>query len=431
MNANMEDNLTTAMMPSHNVTEKDGRVVIHDLELFVGHIPGFDDDDSGIDVMDEQAIEDIIERTKKHMSAGSNPRLVMLHQTDDNHAPQESLGNIVSISRKDINIRTEDGKSYSGPGIIGDVVMSKSDFEEYISSNRFPRRSAEIWKDGHMSEVALLGRETPARPLRDTRFTKSGEKVMYTRPVTFAQVSPGGSNTFVPTLIDEEEPKKENQMPDDDKMAVEHDGEDMELVTKLKAENEELRNELEQLKMQMNSDEDKEEYEEEDDDEDEMGKARYEEDDDDDDDKEIFSKVQKFKGGQKFVKKYSSLKKSRNLYRRTAQKLGLKLRKEKYSKLLGELEAEGYQIKPNAPQMLEELMSSRDVKSKLKFWRNALRKSPINGRLHLNETRVSGKMEYSAEERKSASERAVARMTKENLADNEFRSVFETELKTG
>ena len=435
MNTNMEPedklNDAIAVIPSHNVSEKDGRVVIHDLELFVGHIPGFDESDSGMEVMDEEAIEDIIVRTKKHMSAGSNPRLVMLHQTDDNNAPQESLGDIVSISRKDIHIRTEDGEDYSGPGIIGDVVMSKSDFDEYISSNRFPRRSAEIWKDGHMSEVALLGRETPARPLRDTRFTKSGDKVVYTRPVTFAQVAPGGSNTFVPTIVGEDDTKKDNAMPDDDKMAVEHNGEDMELVDKLKAENDELREELEQLKMQMTSDDDDDKKEYEEDEDEEMGKAHYEEEDDDDDDKEVFAKVLGIKGGKEFAAKYSRLKKQKNMYRKTAQKLGLKLRKQKFSRVLDELEAEGYRVGDNRDQMLEELLSTKDASSKLKFWRNALKKAPINGRLNLGQTRIQGKADYSAADRKSASDRAVARMTKENLNAEQFQQVFEQELKSG
>ena len=67
MNTNMEPedklNDAIAVIPSHNVSEKDGRVVIHDLELFVGHIPGFDESDSGMEVMYEEAIEDIIVRT--------------------------------------------------------------------------------------------------------------------------------------------------------------------------------------------------------------------------------------------------------------------------------------------------------------------------------------------------------------------------------
>ena len=422
------------MYPSHNISEDGSKVTIHDLELFVGHIPGFDSGDSDIEDFDSDTIEQIIERTKQHMSAGCNPKLVMLHQDDNNSAPSEALGDIVSIERKDINIRTDSGEVYSGPGIIGDVVMAKDDFDSYVASNRFPRRSAEIWSDGQMSEVALLGRETPARPLRDTRFTKAGTKSTYTRPVTFEQVSPGGGNTFVPTLGEE---KKEHEMPEQDEMMpATEGGADNELVNKLKAENEELRGELEELKMQMASDEgvmedaEKAEYEEDEmDDEKEM--RRYEEKEDDKEDKEIFSRIRKTKNGKEFLAKFKRIKEQRNAFRNTARKLGIELRKAEFGKILDNLASDGYRVAKHRDHMISELLSTKDVEGKLTFWRSTLTKDPIGRRLDLTGSKVQGKSEYTAFDRKNASDRAVARMTKEGLSADQFQQVFDEEIKAG
>lgn len=419
--------------PSHQVSEDGEKVTIHDLELFVGHIPGFDADDSGMDDLDDEAIHKIITRTKAHMSAGSNPKLVMLHQDENSEAPPEALGDIVDIRSKDIHIRTDDGEDYRGPGIIGDVVMSKTDFQEYVSSNRFPRRSAEIWKDGHMSEVALLGRETPARPLRDTRFAKAGQKSTFTRPVTFAEVSPGGSNTFVPTFGDKE--KKEHDMPEqEDRLVIEHDGDDKDLIAKLRAENTTLRDDLEQLKMQMNGGDEEENeahyMEDEDEDEEMMGKNHYE-DEEEEEDKVMFSKIRRTKNGTQFITKYKKLRGKKNAYKKLATALGLKLRKAKFSKLVDAMEREGYRVRKHRGHMVEELLSCKDVEGKMKFWRSTMTKDPIGRRLNLGQSRVSGKTEYSAGDRKNASDRAVARMTKEGLSAEQFQQVFDEELKTG
>jgi len=435
MNTSMATEQVTTM-PSHQVSENGDKVTIHDLELFVGHIPGFDADDSGMDDLDDEAIENIISRTKAHMSAGSNPKLVMLHQEEGKDCPPEALGDIVNIGRKDIYINTGDGENYSGPGIVGDVVMSKHDFEQYISSNRFPRRSAEIWKDGHMSEVALLGRETPARPLRDTRFAKTGEKSTYTRPVTFAEVAPGGSNTFVPGMADCE--KKEHDMPEenDGRMTIEHDGDDKDLIAKLRAENDTLREDLEQLKMQLNGDD--EEDEEmlmgmDEDEEMEASEAHYDEngEDEDEEDKAMFSRIRRTKNGKEVVARFKKLKSQRNAYRKVARGLGMKLRKAKFSKELDALQAAGYRVRGHRNHMMNELLATKDVEAKLKFWRATLKKNPIGKRLNMTNARVNGKSEYSSADRKAASDRAVVRMTKENLDSDKFQQVFEQELKSG
>jgi hypothetical protein len=94
---------------------------------------------------------------------GSRPKLVIEHEKDGKPTRPEAVGDVVSVQYQERN-----GVGY----VVGDVEMPKEAFDLLLASNAYPRRSAEIWKDNHLSEVALLGRDTPRRPLPDTRFTK-------------------------------------------------------------------------------------------------------------------------------------------------------------------------------------------------------------------------------------------------------------------
>lgn len=182
---------------SHRVEVRGDRVVIRDLELFCGYDPDIDDaeGDEVMSGMTAQRISEIVDRTNSFIERGSTPKLVIRHKRDGEESPHEAVGNIE-------NMRAEDRRGV--PYILGDVEMSRMDFDAYIASNRYPRRSAEIWRSGHMSEVALLGRETPRRPLPDTKFERDGELLTFSRalpPLEFAH--PGASNTYVPDLESE------------------------------------------------------------------------------------------------------------------------------------------------------------------------------------------------------------------------------------
>ena len=153
--------------PSHTVVPSvDGRVVIKDLELFVGFDPTIDDnDDTRLKKYDRDTIGKILAGTRARMQRGQRPKLILGHNGDTpSEFPRPVVGDILSVKQTDI-----------GPasGIVGDVEMSVDEFDAYIKSNRYPRRSAEIWPEPewYLSEVALLGSETPARPLPDTRFS--------------------------------------------------------------------------------------------------------------------------------------------------------------------------------------------------------------------------------------------------------------------
>ncbi len=162
-----DDHMPTATLDaSHRISEHDGKVTIHDLELFVGFDPSIDDeDDERIRKYDADRIAQVVERTQAFMARGQHPRLIPAHNSDDEDAePMPAIGDIVSLSVSPDNDLL----------IIGDVVVPLDIFETKIRNNTYPRRSSEIWRDGYLSEVTLLGSKTPARPLPDTRFKREG-----------------------------------------------------------------------------------------------------------------------------------------------------------------------------------------------------------------------------------------------------------------
>ena len=419
--------------PSHRITEDGGRVTIHDLELFVGHIDGFDDDDSEIKDLDEKKIFEIIEKTERHMAAGSSPKLVLMHQDENGNSPTESIGDIVKIHSKPITINCSEGESYEGAGIVGDVEMSKEDFQKYLASNRYPRRSAEIWEDGHLSEVALLGRETPARPIRDTKFTRQGTKKVFHRPATFDMVSPGGSNTYIPSGSDE---KEEYDMPNADPIL---DGEEQVLMRKLRAENAELNDELTKIKAELaelKPDAEKDEYMDDEEDDEALEfcvngeeKDEYADDEEDEELKQEFSKLLKTKKGSKVVSKFAKMKRQRNIYKKRAIAMAKNVKRQKFSRMLDQLQTQGYRVKIHRATMLAELMECKDPLAKVKFWKATMKKVPFGKKLQTENTRQRTKVNFSAEQKQTASTNAVDRIALEKLDAASFQKVYQQELR--
>jgi hypothetical protein len=192
-------------MPASHTVEKtdEGKVRIRNLELFMGFDPSIDsDEDEAMQGYDNARVKDIVSRTGKFIQRGSRPKLVIEHEKDGKPTRPEAVGDVTSVRYEERN-----GVGY----VVGDVEMPKEAFDSLLATNAYPRRSAEIWKDNHLSEVALLGRDTPRRPLPDTRFTKRGEKAVFERPMgtvritldspdQFAEIGVGGGlNTFIPS----------------------------------------------------------------------------------------------------------------------------------------------------------------------------------------------------------------------------------------
>lgn len=130
--------------------------------------------------------------TRQHMDRGSMPQFVLRHATKEGTpAPDIALGPV-----SDLWYEERDGVGYA----VADAEFNEDDFAALIESNRYPRRSAEFWPDNdHMSEIALLGRDTPRRALPDSHFDRKGAKAFFGKTrFDYAGIG-GGANTFVPT----------------------------------------------------------------------------------------------------------------------------------------------------------------------------------------------------------------------------------------
>ena len=188
---------------SHPIVEAGDKVVIKGVELFMAFDPAIDDAkaDPELKRFDNERLRKIVGATGKHMSRGSFPRIVVMHEKDGKE-PKSSVGRIPTIRYEE-----RDGVGY----IVGDMEVGRDIFDRLIATNAFPRRSAEIWSESdHLSEVALLGRETPRRPLPDTHFARAGQKITFSKSNHDLAGVGGGLNTFVPATI-----KEEAAMPSD------------------------------------------------------------------------------------------------------------------------------------------------------------------------------------------------------------------------
>lgn len=395
--------------PTHEISVDGDRVIIRNLELFVGYIPGFDDPEDSIKGIGPKEISKIVQKTQKHMDAKSNPKLVLLHDKDGETTPTEAIGDIISIKEQTLVYECQDG-TFEGPGIVGDVEMSRQDFDRTIGSNCYPRRSSELWADGHLSEVALLGRTTPARPLPDTKFSRTGTKKVFDRPMIFEMVSPGGSNTFTPGLI----------------KTKDADMDPKEEIKKITAERDALDTELKALKKKM----------EKDDPEDDPEKNLFEEDDDDDDDKKkpnkaTFAKVSKTKEGKKVVSYFSKLE--TKISKQGTQITGLSdmIRKQNFERTLDQMNVAGYPVEDNREHMLSELMDCNDPKEKFEFWKKTMQRVPVGDPLFDTRDAVTGakKSKFSAEEKQRATVKVVAKMFAEKIDSKQYESLFQKELR--
>lgn len=195
--------MSTATQASHEIVEDGDKVVVRDVELFCSCDSEIDEggSDAKCKALRPEDVKGIVDRTSAYMRRGQFPRLVVQHDKGDGTTDPGCVGRIPAIRferRGDVGY------------IVGDMEMSRADFDAYLRSNRFPRRSPEVWKDGYMSEVALLGRDTPRRPIEDTHFGREGAPEYARRPGAvrrFEMGTGGGPNTFVPGM-----PGKERDM---------------------------------------------------------------------------------------------------------------------------------------------------------------------------------------------------------------------------
>lgn len=385
-------------MASHTVEKAgNGKVRIRDLELFMGFDPSIDDRaDEAMAEYDNRRVKQIVQRTGKFIQRGSRPKLVIEHEKEGRPTAPEAVGDITSVRYEERN-----GVGY----IVGDVEMPKDRFDDLLASNAYPRRSAEIWKDNHLSEVALLGRDTPRRPLPDTKFTKAGSKVVFERPMGVVSVSidskenfaemgvGGGLNTFIPTAgtkrknmarkhkhrMDAEaeaEAKKALEAAAEDDFPEMEDEDEAEMAyaaDDAAIEEEEGEDEF------CDVDSEKVKYE----DEDEMpeDEDKFEDDvhvdigshegDEDEDEMEAEAAY----GGKHKMSKGRTSEKA--LFARV-QELERQLRLERFGREVDSMIRDGYRCSKFRNSMVEELADAANPSAKISFWKATMAKSPIN-----------------------------------------------------
>jgi hypothetical protein len=362
-------------MPASHTVEKteEGKVRIKNLELFMGFDPSIDsDDDEAMQGYDNRKVRDIVSRTGKFIQRGSRPKLVIEHEKDGKPTRPEAVGDITSVRYEERN-----GVAY----VVGDVEMPKEAFDSLLATNAFPRRSAEIWKDNHLSEVALLGRDTPRRPLPDTRFTKHGSKVVFERPLGVVRVSidskekfdeigvGGGLNTFVPSAGTkrknmpkqmkkkmEAEAEAEAKKALEAAAAMECEAEEDEDKMGYEADAEAMAAEGMEFAGPMDGDEDEENFEgdEEEKDEEEM-EAAY--------------------GGKSKMSKGD--KSTKALFARV-QELEKQLKLERFGKEVDSMIRDGYRCGKFRNSMVEELSDAANPGAKIAFWKATMARLPLN-----------------------------------------------------
>lgn len=355
--------------PSHRVSDSGDKVVIHDLEVFCAYDPRIDGDhDPELKRFDNERVREIVESTNAYMGKGSNPRLVVMHERDGNE-PKSSVGRFTKIRYEERN-----GVGY----IVGDCEVERNVFDRLLATNAFPRRSAEIWQDqNHLSEVALLGRETPRRPLPDTNFARKGAPVTFSRNLRFDMGTVGGGlSTFVPDT-------KGNNMADDNDLRKE--------VASLRAALEEMKNSKgkyaadEDEKDQMAADDmlTQQFAEEEGDgdgvhididshgDEDEMKEEE--------EDKALFPASRRG-SADVFAMRRENARMARELAAMRAE-----LAAEKFSRELDAMEQDGYRIPAERrPRLIADLAASRDPADLIDTWRDLFARDPVGVRIDMS-----------------------------------------------
>ena len=349
---------------SHTVAEDGDKVMIERVELFMAFDPAIDDGEADPELkrFNNQRLRDIVASTRKHMARGSFPRLVIMHEKDGKE-PKSAVGRFPTISYEE-----RDGIGY----IVGDMEVNRNIFDAYIATNAFPRRSAEIWSgSNHLSEVALLGRETPRRPLPDTHFTRKGEKITCSKSNHDLVGVGGGLNTFVPTTT-----KEEASM----------------------ASSDDMREELEAMKCAISelSDMMKKKFADDSDDKDEMAA-------DDDEMKDEMAE----EDGQVHIDIEShdveagededeaeSVVASRSTYALRSENARLKsrfarleaeLKREKFEREVEIMEQEGYRIPDSQREALVgQLQASRNPVALLESWRDLFARDPIGTKIDMS-----------------------------------------------
>jgi hypothetical protein len=353
--------------PSHRVSDEGDKVVIHDLEVFCAYDPQIDGDhDEDLTKFDNERVRDIVDSTQQYMRKGSLPRLVVMHERDGKE-PKSSVGRFTKIRYEE-----RGGVGY----IVGDCEVERPVFDKLLATNAFPRRSAEIWQDqNHLSEVALLGRETPRRPLPDTHFARRGERVTFARSLRFDMGTVGGGqSTYVPGTKDTymaDDIRKELaamkcDMDEIKSMMKKHFGEGEEKVENADegADKEEMAAD-DMLTQQFAEDE-----------KDEMGDLVIKHEDEE---AEVFPASRPGRR-ELFAMRRENARMARELATMKAE-----LSRERFSRDIDAMEQDGYRIPAGRRErLIADLVASKDPETLLDSWRELFARDPMGVRIDMS-----------------------------------------------
>ena len=362
-------------LASHAVVDsRPGHVIIKRLELFCGFDPDTDPPGSPTEKYDATLVRKVVESTQKFIAKRQHPRLILGHNAVENlNTGKPAIGNVVAVYYED-----RDGVGF----ILGDVEMSREDFDTYIASNRYPRRSAEIWsKQLKLSEVALLGSETPARPLPDTQFNQSdepGDREVFSQAAEHVVFS--GFTGVGPSSM----PPKGN--------------EDMDDLEKSKKAFSDLEAERDELKKKL---------------------KKYQEDEKKKDEAEKNSAAEK----EKFAAEIQALTERADAAEKAAAT-------ERYTRLIDQAEREGFSFGDNRDAVLDRIVCSADPDEELKFMKSIATRVPANVVIDQEQFSqpVPEEGDESMADRVARMEAAVAAATKPGVENR--RDAFSAALAT-
>jgi hypothetical protein len=218
--------------------------------------------------------------------------------------------------------------------------------------------------------VALLGRETPRRPLPDTHFSRKGQKITCSKSNFDLAGVGGGLNTFVPAST-----KEEASMASDN----------------IREEIEAMKNAIGDLTAMMKK---KFGEAESDDSKDEMAEEADEKDEMAEEDGQVHIDIESHDVEAPEEEEAEEVIASRSTYSIRAENARLKARmgrleaeikREKFAREIDLMEQEGYRI-PEAQRdnLVAQLQASRDPVSLIESWRDLFARDPIGTKIDMS-----------------------------------------------
>ena len=365
-----KEDKTVNSKASHTVQDDGEKIKIERVELFMAFDPAIDDGEADPELkrFNNERLKSIVRATRAHMARGSFPQVVVMHEKNGDE-PKSAVGRIPTI-----NYEERGGIGY----IVGDMEVNKPIFDSLIATNAFPRRSAEIWAESnHLSEVALLGRETPRRPLPDTHFAREGKKITCSKSNFDLAGVGGGLNTFVPATTKEEA-----------SMASEDYREELEAMKNAIGELADM------MKKKFGEDESEDEK-------DEMSAEDIDDMDYKDENAEdgVHIDIGSHEGAPDSVdmeeeeeampvvaaRSTYALRSENARLKSRMERLEAEVRREKFSREIDILEQDGYRIpESQRDNLMAQLQASRDPVALLESWRSLFSRDPIGAKIDMS-----------------------------------------------